>query len=216
MATSVLESTSRKKRWHRRRARHALRPMRPTRLRLHVVTWLATLAVVWSLWYQYNHVGFGQWIGPKIAPPSWRKAGSNGPGYRPSRDVFKGTFLVNGRHGEFWPTPISPNAAAAGMVARPYEDHPFVRTMLATAAGLLIVCTLFAVEQWARSRFRVTIMSLLILTTVSAIAFSVYLPYEGTLVMFAVRLPMFLAVGICPLAWLLTTRTVMRRMSAVA
>lgn len=216
MAMSLLQAKPPKKRWHRRRARHALRPMRPTGIRLHAVTWLAALAVIASLWVQYSYVGFGRWIGPKIAPPSLQRASVAGPSPSSRSDVIRGTYLVNGRHGDFWPVPVSKAAVVAGTIVVPYEDHPFVKGMVLTAAGLLVVSTLFAVEQWARTRFRITIMSLLILTTVSSIAFSAYLPYEGSIGLLLVRLPMLLAFGVCPLAWLLTTRAVMRKMSAIA
>lgn len=194
--------------------------MRPTGIHFHAVTWLATLAVVGSLWYQFSYIGFGQWIGPKIAPPSWNDPGkstpgSNGPKSLVSLKAVHGTYLVNGRQGDFWPTPVSPLAVTAGVVVQPYEDHPFVRTMLLTAAGLLVLCTTFAVEQWARMRFHITILASLMVTAVSAIAFSLYLPYEGSLTSFVVRLPMFLAFGACPLAWLMMTRSIARRISAI-
>lgn len=215
MAASFLGATSRK-RWRRRRARHAVRPTRPTGLRFHPATWLACLAVAWSLWYQVMHVGFGEWIGPKIAPPAWAEPGSNAPKYRAPKRAVRGTYLVNGRNGALWPKAISPGAAAAGVVAQPYEDHLLVRTILLTAAAFLVVCTGFAVEQWAHARFQITIMTLLVVTTIAALAFSLYLPLAEPAWVVAVRLPTFLAIGICPYAWLLATRSVMRRMSAVA
>ncbi|REK30606.1 MAG: hypothetical protein DWQ42_01575 [Planctomycetota bacterium] len=169
-----------------------------------MLTLVVALAVAWSLWHQFMFVGFGEWIGPKVKPPSQVTASGQvpfGPGKPKANDnKVRGTYLVNGRTGSFWPEPFTP---AAGKTILVYEDHPVVAAVLIVAAMFLILCTAFAVEIWSRARFRMTIFSILLVTALSAVAFSLYLPYEGSAWSFIVRLPMFLALGICPLAWLL-------------
>jgi len=216
MAATVVDSTLERKRWRRRRARQTVATMRPTRFPLHLVTCLATITVVWSFWHQYQHIGFGEWIGPKVRPPLW-KPDSVGSSSTSGREVYRGTYLVHGRGGELWPQPVSRAALASGTaVVQRYESNPVVRSILLGAAGFLVLCTAFVVELWARARFRMTILGMMFVTVVFALAFSVFLPFEGTVGDFFVRLPMFLAVAFCPLAWLVMMRSVVRRMSAVS